>query len=86
VVGLGQYMLIGYWARLMLSVPVAGDELVQVHQSFDDDPGWEAINNRILAEDPPTVRQDFGWKSGGLEASFRGRARRRITRFPSIAP
>jgi hypothetical protein len=51
---------------LMLSIPVSADELVQVHQSFDDDPGWEAINNRIVAEDPPTVRQDFGWRKGEI--------------------
>jgi len=43
--------------------------LVQVRQDFSKDPGWEFKNNRIEAQDPPTVKQDFGWsatnRSGG---------------------
>ena len=35
--------------------------LVQVHQDFSRDPGWEWKNNRIVAEDPPVIKQDFGW-------------------------
>jgi hypothetical protein len=35
--------------------------LVQVHQDFSKDPGWESKNNRIVAEDPPMIKQDFGW-------------------------
>src|SRR5437870_4566056 len=43
-------------------MPVFGQEgLVQVHQDFSQDPGWEWKNNRIVAEDPPTIKQDFGW-------------------------
>jgi hypothetical protein len=34
---------------------------VQIHQDFSKDPGWEFKNNRIVAEDPPTIKQDFGW-------------------------
>jgi hypothetical protein len=36
-------------------------ELVQVHQDFSQDPGWEGINNRIVACNLPAVHQDFGW-------------------------
>lgn len=36
-------------------------ELVKVRASFDADPGWEAVNNRVVATGCPTVRQDFGW-------------------------
>src|SRR5690348_14990293 len=55
--------------RLILILCVAGSlltfargqELTTIRQSFDQDPGWEAVNNRIRASDPPTVKQDFGW-------------------------
>jgi hypothetical protein len=36
-------------------------ESVQVHQDFSTDPGWEGINNRIVASPLPVVHQDFGW-------------------------
>src|SRR5688500_19331293 len=36
-------------------------ELVQVREDFSADPGWEGMNNRIEAENPPTIKQDFGW-------------------------
>ena len=47
----------------LLAMPLASaqDGLVQVHQDFSKDPGWEWKDNRIVAEDPPTVKQDFGW-------------------------
>src|SRR5947208_4342688 len=35
---------------------------VQVHQDFSKDPGWEWKDNRIVAEDPPTIEQDFCWR------------------------
>src|SRR5436190_24331504 len=37
------------------------DGLVQVHNDFSKDPGWEWKSNRIVAQDPPTITQDFGW-------------------------
>lgn len=37
--------------------------LVQVRQDFSVDPGWEWKDNRVVAADPPTVRQSFGWAS-----------------------
>ncbi len=52
-------------ALLLLSaVAVAGDGLVQVHEDFSKDPGWEAINNRVVGVGGPMVRQDFGWSPG----------------------
>lgn len=36
-------------------------ELVQVHEDFSNDPGWEGVNNRVVANTPPVVHQDFGW-------------------------
>src|SRR5687768_13099821 len=47
---------------LLISISVDGQhELTQVQQDFSADPGWEGVNNRIIAEDPPTKTQDFGW-------------------------
>src|SRR2546421_9682963 len=48
----------------LLAMPVVAltqVELTQVHQDFSKDPGWEWKYNRMVAEDPPTVKQDFGW-------------------------
>jgi hypothetical protein len=36
----------------------------QVYQDFSKDPGWEGVNNRVVAGNPPVVRQDFGWRRG----------------------
>lgn len=32
-----------------------------IHQNFDQDPGWEGVNNRVVCNDCPTIRQNFGW-------------------------
>src|SRR5688572_3018666 len=52
------------WLILTLVVvprSFAQGELVQFTQDFSKDPGWEWMNNRIVASDPPTIKQDFGW-------------------------
>src|SRR5690349_11449240 len=41
------------------------DPRIQLHQDFSEDPHWEAIHNRIVAENPPTKTQDFGWDGHG---------------------
>ena len=88
------YLVTCSWAP----VAVVGQEgLVQVHQDFSTDPGWESMNNRIVAEDPPTIKQDFGFSptdhSGGSAATpakSAGRsgfpARPPTTRCRSIVP
>src|SRR5262249_44841190 len=56
--------ILGLVVSLMLLAPfvsLAEDQLTQVHQDFNSDPGWEAVNNRVVASDPPTIKQDFGW-------------------------
>jgi hypothetical protein len=50
----------GGFAALFCSALFA-QELTQVHQDFSQDPGWEGFQNRIVAQDPPRVKQDFGW-------------------------
>jgi hypothetical protein len=41
-------------------------------ESFDKDPGWEALNNRIVPERVPTVRQDFGYSKTKFAAKSPG--------------
>src|SRR3954462_6074044 len=52
-------------ALLLLSaLAVAGNDLVQVHEDFSRDPGWEAVNNRVVGVGGPVIRQNFGWTPG----------------------
>src|SRR5256714_11597006 len=46
---------------LTFSAIVPAQELIQVHQDFSKDPGWEWKDNRVVAEAPPIIKQDFGW-------------------------
>jgi len=39
-----------------------GSELLQVTNHFDTDPRWEGVNNRVQAQNPPTRKQQFGWR------------------------
>jgi hypothetical protein len=57
-------ILASFCCVLLLAIcfsAVADDELTQVHQDFSQDPGWDCVQNRVQASDPPTVKQDFGW-------------------------
>lgn len=56
--------LLWMWV-LLAAVPLsAADDLVQVHQDFNKDPGWEGVNNRVIGVGGPTIHQDFGWSLG----------------------
>src|SRR5438045_2764283 len=44
----------------------ASDDAVRVHQDFSSDPKWEGVNNRVEAEDPPTITQNFGYRDGKI--------------------
>src|SRR5262245_7233221 len=37
-------------------------QLVQVHEDFSRDPGWDHYQNRIVGTQMPRVVQDFGWR------------------------
>lgn len=50
------------WMCMAFSVVAEGD-LVRIHEDFSKNPGWEGYQNRIVATDPPTVTQDFGWSA-----------------------
>ena len=50
-------------------------------EHFDRDPGWEGVNNRIVAEKPRTITQDFGYSpktsfAGGQPGEIGGRVAR----------
>src|SRR5689334_19241185 len=57
-----------------LSCPLGAfaDDLVQVNQDFSADPRWEGLNNRVVADDGPTIKQDFGWKSSAGSGEIGG--------------
>jgi hypothetical protein len=38
------------------------------HESFDQDPGWEGVNNRAREPGPRTVKQDFGYSASTSHA------------------
>jgi hypothetical protein len=61
-----QIQLTFLFALCIAGTAAAQDGLVQVHQDFSTDPGWEGSVNRVEATDPPTVKQDFGWKDGKI--------------------
>ncbi|MHB8866774.1 MAG: hypothetical protein ACYC6N_30805 [Pirellulaceae bacterium] len=42
----------------------------QVRQDFSSDPGWDNWNNRIEAENCPTVVEDFGWSPRNETISY----------------
>ena len=72
------------FTSVFLLIPVhAEDGLVQLRETFDTDPGWKGFQNRILAEDPPTITQDFGWSttnhSGGKGGEIGGKFHRSRT-------
>ena len=58
---------------LILTVPIFAQEpLVQVHQDFSGDAGWEGVNNRMICVDCPTKVQDFGWSPTAYSGSEGG--------------
>src|SRR2546430_3688787 len=60
------FALIALFLLVVSNLCSAQSDLVQVKQDFSTDPGWEAVNNRVEASDPPTIKQDFGWSEGRI--------------------
>jgi hypothetical protein len=61
-------------------------ELTRVkRESFDRDPGWEAVNNRVVAERIPTVTQGFGYSPTHFAGKERGEIGGRVTRSTTPA-
>lgn len=52
--------------------PPDDGRLILVHEDFSEDPGWEAVNNRIVCQDCPAVSQDFGWSPTNYTGSGGG--------------
>jgi hypothetical protein len=49
-------------------------------ESFDNDPGWEAHNNRIVPKIFPTVTQDFGYSISNIAGKSPGELGGNLTR------
>ena len=70
--------LFGIWCGLILFMALvpwgatAQNTLTQIYEDFSTDPGWDWMNNRVEAEDPPTVHQDFGWSPTNHTSAGKG--------------
>lgn len=56
-----------YIALIVTLLPCIGfaqSDLIQIREDFSVDPRWEGVKNRVVGENVPVVRQDFGW--GGM--------------------
>jgi len=52
-------------------------------ESFDCDPRWEALNNRLLPAVLPTFTQDFGYRQTSFAGKEKGEIGGRICRAPT---
>jgi hypothetical protein len=62
-------------ACLRFAAEIRGESqgnLLQVKQDFTRDPHWEGMNNRIIADNCPTIHQDFGWAALGKQGANSG--------------
>jgi len=54
-----------HFARILflfiLITAAFSQEIMQIRQNFDEDPGWDNYHNRIICSDCPMITQDFGW-------------------------
>lgn len=57
-------LLVGLLATNTVDLPLGFAEPTKQNiQSFESDPGWEGFRNRLLPEQLPVARQDFGYQS-----------------------
>lgn len=47
-------------------------QTVLKRESFDKDPGWEGVNNRLVPEKMPTITQNFGYSATRFAAKEKG--------------
>jgi hypothetical protein len=50
----------------------AGQELRLKRESFERDPGWEGVNNRVVPKSFPMVKQDFGYRTTNIAGEAAG--------------
>ena len=54
--------MLACWLGGLACLAAAHGQLVQVHEDFSKDPGWDHHQNRIVGTDMPAIVQDFGWR------------------------
>src|SRR6516225_9583480 len=69
---------------LALRPGVAADPPVKF-ESFDRDPGWEGINNRLVPKVFPTATQDFGYSPTNIAGRDPGELGGRVWRASTPA-
>src|SRR4051812_14132021 len=71
---------IGMLTGLLLFVAPAAKAAELRSQSFDRDPGWDAYNNRIPADEGKVIVQDFGYSQTNFAGKKPGEIGGTITR------
>ena len=56
--------LIAFVFIINLSAQTSDVKIETIRENFDQDPGWEGVNNRAVCSDCPTISQNFGWLPG----------------------
>src|SRR4051812_49378707 len=54
-------------------------------ESFDHDPGWDAMNNRVVPKAYPTIVQDFGYSQTHFAGKAAGEIGGQVTRAAAPA-
>src|SRR5436190_11319962 len=69
---------------LLVSFSLCGAEGAEApdlkHESFDRDPGWEALNNHTELKSVPVVKQDFGYSATNFAGKAAGEVGGAVTR------
>ncbi len=60
-------------------------KLVARSASFDQDPGWEGHNNRLLPKVLPTITQDFGYSENSFASREKGEVGGKVVRCATPA-
>lgn len=80
--GAVMFGVVVFWAVIISGYEIAAVEPpIQRKESFDTDPGWQALGNRLLPDSLPSVKQEFGhsptqFAGGKQSGEFGGRVHR----------
>lgn len=70
------YLLLSCPLAFATSPALAQFPLIEIHEDFSRDPGWDHYQNRVFGTDMPRITQDFGWRRTrytGSEGEIGGR-------------
>ena len=59
-------VLLAFYVFQLIASSASLGQIVQVHQGYSRDLGWDHDRNRVVGTDMPRVVQDFGWRCTGF--------------------